>query len=401
MTLCCVLGLGYIGLPTSIIIAKAGYKVVGVDVDENVVSSINNGIVHIKEPFLQEALTSVLGKGTLSASLIPVKAEVYIIAVPTPFYSNKKSIPEPNITYVKDAIKSILPYLKKGSLVILESTSPIGTTKIIADIIFENKEFSKKDIFIAYCPERVLPGNILYELVHNDRVIGGINEESSNKAVSYYKEFSKGKLIKTSSETAELVKLSENAYRDVNIAFANELSMISEKFEIDVNELISIANHHPRVNILNPGCGVGGHCIAVDPWFIASSSPDDTPLIQTARFVNNKKVKWVINKIKALLIKSQLPKEDKIIGIFGIAYKSDIDDLRESPALKIALELQSEGYTILVSEPNITSHDELKIREMHEVLDQSFLSVFLVSHNEFQDLDLQDKNFLDLCGVSK
>ena len=399
MSLCCVLGLGYIGLPTSILLSSTGHKVVGVDINKNVVEKINKGILHIKEPNLNKDLIKEIKKGNLTASEVPVKAEIYIIAVPTPFFLKEDLIPQPNITYVEDAVKSILPFLSKGNLVILESTSPIGTTKKIAEIIFENNQFSEKDIYIAYCPERVLPGNILHELVHNDRVIGGINEESSKRAADYYKTFCKGKLNETNSETAELVKLSENAYRDVNIAFANELSIVAEKFEIDINEMISIANHHPRVDILKPGCGVGGHCIAVDPWFIASSAPKETSLIQTARLVNNKKVDWVINKIKDLVFNNKFLKEEITIGIFGITYKPNIDDLRESPALKIALELKNQGYNVIVCEPNIQTHESLKIKDLHEVLEKSFLSVFLVLHDEFKNLDLKDKNNLDLCGV--
>jgi len=399
MSLCCVLGLGYIGLPTSILLSSTGHKVVGVDINKNVVEKINKGILHIKEPNLNKDLIKEIKKGNLTASEVPVKAEIYIIAVPTPFFLKEDFIPQPNIKYVENAVKSILPFLTKGNLVILESTSPIGTTKKVAKMIYENNQFSEKDIFIAYCPERVLPGNILHELVHNDRVIGGINEESSKRAADYYQTFCKGNLIETNSETAELVKLSENAYRDVNIAFANELSIVAEKFEIDINEMISIANHHPRVDILKPGCGVGGHCIAVDPWFIASSAPKETTLIQTARLVNNKKVDWVINKIKDLVFKNKFLKEEITIGIFGIAYKPNIDDLRESPALKIALELKNQGYNVIVCEPNIQTHESLEIKDLDEVLEKSFLSVFLVLHDEFKNLDLKDKNILDLCGV--
>ena len=399
---CCILGLGYIGLPTSLIVSKAGHRVIGVDINKQIVEKLNNGIVHIKEPGIKELLELQLTKKRFYASVKPEKADIYIIAVPTPFYSYDNNIPRPNIEYINKAVKSILPYLSKGNLIILESTSPIGTTDNIARTIFKNSSFKNGDIYIAYCPERVLPGNIINELVSNNRVIGGIDEDSSNKAYEFYETFSEGNLLVTNSKTAELVKLSENAYRDVNIAFANELSIIADKFDINISELINIANQHPRVNILNPGCGVGGHCIAVDPWFIASSLPEDTTLIQTARKVNNQKVNWVINQIETFYKKnSNIEKKDFIIGIFGLSYKSNVDDLRESPSIKIALDLQDKGYQILACEPNINENKLLKLSSAEEILRKASLSVFLVLHDEFTSLNLKNLSILDFCGIKK
>jgi len=294
---CCVIGLGYIGIPTSIVAARAGFNVVGVDINNEIVNSLNEGVIPIIEPNLNKEFQEVLNIN-FKAQIKPCKADIFIISVPTPFSKKFKKFPTPDISYVLSAVKSIIPFIKENNLIILESTSPVGTTDKIAEIIFKDTGLNEKKLNIAYCPERVLPGNIIEEIKENDRVIGGINNESAIEAKAFYSEFCRGELKITDTKTAELVKLTENSFRDVNIAFANELSMICSDLEIDTSELIRIANCHPRVNILTPGPGVGGHCIAVDPWFIVSSSPDKSNLIKTARDVNNKKTEWVFEKIK-------------------------------------------------------------------------------------------------------
>ncbi|SEP54758.1 UDP-N-acetyl-D-mannosamine dehydrogenase [Flavobacterium urocaniciphilum] len=393
------LGLGYIGLPTSALIAKNGIAVHGVDLNENVVHTINEGKIHIVEPSLEEVVEEVVRKGFLKASTSIESGDVYLIVVPTPF----KSKNEPDISFVSAATKAVIPYLKKGDLYIIESTSPIGTTEKMMDLIFSERPELTNEIFIAYCPERVLPGNIMYELVHNDRVIGGVNDISTQKALAFYKHFVNGNLHGTNARTAEMCKLTENSSRDVQIAFANELSLICDKANINVWELINLANKHPRVNILQPGCGVGGHCIAVDPYFIVADYPMESQLIGKAREINNYKSFWCAEKVKTTKLEFQLKHGKKpSIALMGLAFKPNIDDLRESPAKYIAQKVlqdaQNEEFYIV--EPNITSHQVFKLTHYKEAVEKADIIVFLVNHQEFKNLDIKsDKVVLDFCGV--
>jgi len=392
-----MMGLGYIGLPTAALIASRGLRVTGVDIRQSVVETINKGEIHIVEPDLDGLVHKVVKDGFLNAATQPISAEVYLIAVPTPF----KGDYEPDLSYVASAVKSIISTLKKGALVILESTSPVGTTRKMEKLIFEERPELKGNIYLAYCPERVLPGNILYELKHNDRAIGGIDEASTQEARNFYKHFVDGTLHPTNAKTAEMVKLVENASRDNQIAFANELSIICDKAGINVWDMIALANKHPRVNILNPGTGVGGHCIAVDPWFIVSEFPEESPLIRKSREANNYKTEWVLEKIKnkALAFKIE-NNRDPIIACMGLAFKPDIDDLRESPALYVTETLQKNGHTILAVEPNLTSSLDRVLVETSEAIKQADIIVFLVSHSDFKDLKLESsKQVLDFCGV--
>ena len=404
MANCCVLGLGYIGLPTSAILANHGHKVLGVDIKQDVVDIINSGKIHIIEPQLEEIVEDVVSKGNLKASLYPDFADIFIIAVPTPFKEkeSEEDIPMPNIDFVLKAASSIAPFLKSGNLVILESTSPVGTTEKVSKVITDESNLSLEEFHICYCPERVLPGRIIHELIFNDRVIGGINKKSSEICKTFYSTFCKGNLKITSTRTAEMVKLSENAYRDVNIAFANELSMICSQLDIDVHELISISNQHPRVNILNPGCGVGGHCIAVDPWFIISNQPKLSKLTKTARIVNDSKSEWVIKKIKekAIEIEKSLTRSIKI-GCMGISFKPDVDDLRESPALAIVQYLINSNYETIICEPNLSSYNEFCLVSENYLIEKSDLIVFLVAHKSFKSLNIKNKPILDFCGIEK
>lgn len=381
----CVVGLGYIGLPTAAVLAQAGFDVHGVDINSKAVEIINSGKIHIVEPDLLELVSSVVKNKKLVASLKPEVCEVYIIAVPTPFYHESK---KPNIEYVLSATRSIANLIKPGDLIILESTSPVGTTEKMADLL-SSLGVDINKIFIAHCPERVLPGKILYELVHNDRIVGGINPISTEKACAFYKVFVKGEVLQTNARTAELCKLSENAYRDVNIAFANELSMVCEDLNIDVWELRKLANHHPRVNILEPGCGVGGHCIAVDPWFIVDAS-DRAKLIKTAREQNLAKTDWVISKlkleiekIKNLNLRNNI-KQDISVACLGASFKPNIDDTRESPAKIIIDALKDLGVNVLVVEPNLSDLDGYELMGLDQALEQADISVKLVSHREFE-----------------
>jgi UDP-N-acetyl-D-mannosaminuronic acid dehydrogenase len=400
MSSCCVVGLGYIGLPTAAVLSKVGYRVYGVDISPKVVETINNGCIHIVEPDLDELVSNSVRSGLLSAHHSPLPADNFIIAVPTPFKKNNNSIPQPNVDYVLDAVRSISLVLKPGNLILLESTSPVGTTDRVADIVQEVSGLTLDQINIAYCPERVLPGRILHELVVNDRVIGGLTTSAAEAGKSFYSSFCTGQILITSARTAELVKLTENSFRDVNIAFANELSMVCDRLRINVRELIDLANHHPRVNILSPGCGVGGHCIAVDPWFIVSANPELTPLIQAARQVNDNKSEWVIQQIRsrASSLESSLGRPPRI-GCMGISFKPDVDDLRESPALHIANKLISSGYHVLICEPNLVAHSVLNLSSIDDVIKNSDLLVFLVAHTRFRGLKLAGRQFLDLCGV--
>lgn len=346
----CFMGLGYIGLPTAIIAAKHGVNVLGVDINSGVVEMTNQGKLHIIEPGMEEYLQEVVNAGLLKASTTPEISDAYFMVVPTPFKGNH----EPDISYVEAATRSVLPYLKEGDLYVIESTSPVGTTEKMQSLIFSERPELKDKIYIAYCPERVLPGNVIYELVHNDRVIGGINPESTDKAIEFYSQFVQGTLHKTNCKTAEMCKLTENSSRDVQIAFANELSLICDKAGINVWELIELANKHPRVNILQPGAGVGGHCIAVDPYFITADFPYESQLISKAREINNYKSFWCAEKVHNAILKFELEHHRKpIVAMMGLAFKPNIDDLRESPAKCITTKVMQacNNADILVVEP--------------------------------------------------
>jgi len=391
-----MMGLGYIGLPTAALIASRGIKVQGIDVNQSVVDTINEGKIHIVEPALDGLVKHVVERGLLKASTTVDTADVYLIAVPTPF----KGDHEPDLKYVESATRMILPNLKSGDLFIIESTSPVGTTDKMAKIIFEEKPELKGKINIAYCPERVLPGKVIYELEHNDRVIGGLDEQSTKAAQDFYRHFVKGELHATNAKTAEMCKLVENSSRDVSIAFANELSMICDKAGINVWELIKLANKHPRVNILQPGTGVGGHCIAVDPWFIVSEFEKEAVIIRNAREINNYKTDWVIEKIKSTALQFELDNNRKpIIALMGMAFKPDIDDLRESPALLVADTLLDEGkFDLLLVEPNIEESEKYTLTDYEELNGKTDIIVFLVAHKEFKGFKT-DSIQLDFCGV--
>jgi len=393
-----MMGLGYIGLPTAALIASKEINVLGIDINQKVVDTINQGKIHIVEPALDGLVHKVVTSGHLKASLTPNEADVYLVAVPTPF----KGDHEPDISYVQAATEKVIPFLKEGSLFIIESTSPIGTTDKMQEVIFAQRPELKGKIFMAYCPERVLPGNVIYELRNNDRVIGGIDEASTKKASEFYRHFVKGELLETNAKTAEMVKLVENSSRDVQIAFANELSMISDKAGINVWELIRLANHHPRVNILQPGTGVGGHCIAVDPWFIVSDYPEEAKIIRSAREINNYKTEWVIEKIKNSALQFELDNGRKAkIALMGLAFKPNIDDLRESPALYVATALSIEKkFDLMIVEPNVEKYKGFELIDYKQAVKDADIVVYLVAHNEF--LDIEDKEGdLDFCGVKK
>ena len=393
----CVMGLGYIGLPTASLLGTKGYQVTGVDVSPDVVNTINQGAIHIVEPDLDVLVKSAVNSGKLKASLEPVEADVFIIAVPTPF----KDDHQPDLTYVESATKMIAPLVKKGNLIILESTSPVGTTEYIASILASFGLNVEDDIYIAHCPERVLPGRILIELVQNDRIVGGVNGQSTRAAVSFYKNFVSGDVLETNAKTAELSKLTENSFRDVNIAFANELSMICSKEQINPWELIELANRHPRVNILQPGPGVGGHCIAVDPWFIISSAGDTAKLIRAAREVNDSKPGWVVNKVIEKAKKFKRP----IVACLGLAFKADVDDLRESPACSIVQQLVEEDIAdIIVCEPHINSHPDFELSSVSDAVESADIVLLLVDHKQFSGLsasELSDKVVIDTRGIIK
>lgn len=392
------MGLGYIGLPTAAIAAKHDIEVVGVDINPEVVSTINKGEIHIVEPELDQVVKEVVAKGKFRASLTPEEADAYFIVVPTPFKQNHRA----DISYVEAATKAVIPFLKEGSLFVIESTSPVKTTEKMAMLIFNERPELKDKIFIAYCPERVLPGNVLFELVHNDRIIGGIDLKSTEKAKSFYARFVQGKLHGTNSRTAEMCKLTENSSRDAQIAFANELSMICDKVGINVWELIKLANKHPRVNILQPGCGVGGHCIAIDPWFIVSDFPEQSQMIKRARETNDYKSDWCANKVLEECIKFEEENgRAPIVACMGLAFKPNIDDLRESPAKYIASRIISEARAeVLVVEPNITSHRSFKLYSAKDAYSQADIVVWLVKHTPFLAIDvISDKIELDFCGV--
>jgi UDP-N-acetyl-D-mannosaminuronic acid dehydrogenase len=395
------IGLGYIGLPTSALIASHGTNVLGVDINQSVVDTINQGKIHIIEPDLDAIVSKAVSNGFLKASTKPTSAEVYLIVVPTPFKGNH----EPDISFVEAATKGIIPLLKKGDLYIIESTSPIGTTDKMQKLIFASRPELEGAIHIAYCPERVLPGNVMHELVENDRVIGGVDEASTQKAISFYSKYVKGALHATNARTAEMCKLVENSSRDSQIAFANELSLICDKADINVWELINLANKHPRVNILQPGCGVGGHCIAVDPYFIVSDFPMESKMIGTAREVNNYKSFWCAEKVQNEKLQFELKHGRKPkTALMGLAFKPNIDDLRESPAKYIAQKVlqNSNNEQHYIVEPNIESHSVYKLTDYKEAIEKADIIVFLVAHDAFKESSISsDKIILDFCGIKK
>ena len=397
----CFMGLGYIGLPTAIIAAQHGIKIIGVDINPKVVDMTNQGKLHIIEPEMQELLQEVVADGRLKASTIPEESDAYFIVVPTPF----KGDHEPDISYVEAASRTVIPFLKEGDLFVIESTSPVGTTDKIQNIIFTLRPELKDKIYIAYCPERVLPGNVIYELIHNDRVIGGMNDDSTDKAIDFYSRFVQGNLHRTNCKTAEMCKLTENSSRDVQIAFANELSLICDKADINVWELINLANKHPRVNILQPGCGVGGHCIAVDPYFITADFPMESKIIATARNINNYKTFWCAEKVQNAMLKFELENHRKpIVAMMGLAFKPDIDDLREAPAKYITSKVMQScnNADVIVVEPNVQEHNVFKLTDYKEAYSKADIVVFLVAHTPFKSLPYDEKKIiLDFCGIYK
>ncbi|MBJ8098897.1 UDP-N-acetyl-D-mannosamine dehydrogenase [Bacillus cereus group sp. N11] len=405
----CVMGLGYIGLPTASLLATKGFQVHGVDVNENAVEMINSGKVHIYEPDLDILVKAAVQSGKLKASLKPEEADIFILAVPTPFQDEHK----PDLAYVEAAAKTIAPVIKNGDIIILESTSPIGTTEKVAEWILEERpdlttseemHSDKGRIYVAHCPERVLPGHILKELVENDRIIGGLDKESTKRTVEFYKQFVKGKILDTNARTAEMAKLTENSFRDVNIAFANELSLICDKLNINVWELIRLANRHPRVNILQPGPGVGGHCIAVDPWFIVDAAPEEAKLIHTARNVNDYKPVYVVEKVKEKADRFKNP----VIACLGLSFKANIDDLRESPAVDIVNHLaESKVGNIKVVEPHISTlpkvleEKNVSLTTLEWAVEKADIILLLVDHDVFSILGenkLQEKILIDTRG---
>jgi UDP-N-acetyl-D-mannosaminuronic acid dehydrogenase len=397
-----VVGLGYIGLPTAALLASQGYSVVGTDICQHVVDTINQGKIHIVEPELDAFVRSAVAAGRLKASTKPQAGDVYMVCVPTPFHEGG-AIPQPNIDYVLAATRAIASFVKPGDLVILESTSPVGTTEQMQEVL-RGAGVVVDEVHIAYCPERVLPGKIMTELVENDRIVGGLTPTAAKAVADFYRTFVRGEVLETQARTAEMCKLTENSFRDVNIAFANELSLICDKEGINVWSLIQLANRHPRVNILQPGSGVGGHCIAVDPWFIVARDVENAKLIRTAREVNNIKTDWVVDKIKmAVADASARIARKPTIACLGLAFKPDIDDLRESPALRVAAALQSQGCDVIAVEPNIDSHDTFTVVELERALAMADVVAVLVKHRQFlapsvqQELGLKDA--LDFCGA--
>lgn len=395
------MGLGYIGLPTAIIAARHGrVEVLGVDINPAVVEQTAAGKLHFVEPGLEDMLREVVSDGRLRVAGRPEEADAFFIVVPTPFKSGHR----PDVTYVEAATRAVVPFLHEGNLFVIESTSPVGTTEAMADIIYGLRPELHGKIRIAYCPERVLPGNIIHELIHNDRVIGGVDPDSAEAAAAFYARFVQGSLHRTNARTAEMCKLTENASRDVQIAFANELSLICDRAGINVWELIALANRHPRVNILRPGCGVGGHCIAVDPYFITSAYPEESKLIATARETNNYKAQWCAEKVKNAMLEFEIATGRKpVVAMMGLAFKPNIDDLRESPAKAIVSAVLQGGNnsSILVVEPNIREHNVFKLTDYREAFDKADIVVYLTAHDEFRSLpDGVGKTVLDFCGVT-
>ncbi|MBT5667095.1 MAG: UDP-N-acetyl-D-mannosamine dehydrogenase [Rhodospirillaceae bacterium] len=405
-----VIGLGYVGLPTAAVVASRNVQVIGVEINESVVERINNGEVHIVEPDLDMLVQATVAMGRLRATTTPEKAQVYVIAVPTPF----KGDHVPDLSYVQAAAEKIAPVLDAGALVILESTSPVGTTEQLVgwlsdarpDLTFPPMSQGTPDVNVAYCPERILPGHVLRELVDNDRIIGGISPQCAERAVEFYRIFMTGECLITNARTAELAKLTENSFRDVNIAFANELSLISDKLDVDVWDLIGLANRHPRVDILRPGPGVGGHCIAVDPWFIVASTPKEARLIRMARDVNDAKPTYVVEKAITAAERFKNP----VIACMGLSYKPDIDDLRESPALDITETLcDSKVGEILVVEPNVDAmppaladKKNATFCDAATAIDKADIVVLLVGHRAFKEINrntLNQKVVIDTQGL--
>ena len=395
------IGLGYIGLPTAIIAARHGIQVAGIDVNPEIVRATNEGHLHIVEPEMEAMLKEVVANGSLKAFTQPQVADAYFIVVPTPFKENH----QPDISFVEAATRSVVPILKEGDLFVIESTSPVGTTEKMRDIIFSLRPELEGKLFMAYCPERVLPGNVAYELINNDRVIGGINPESTVKAKEFYSKFVKGALHSTDCRTAEMCKLTENASRDVQIAFANELSLVCAKAGINVWNLIELANKHPRVKILQPGCGVGGHCIAVDPYFITAAFPEESKLMAQARRTNDFKAEWCAGQILAQMMRFEKDNGRKpVVALMGLAFKPNIDDLRESPAMEIAgcVSDSVSAQYLMVVEPNIKSHPRFALTDYNEAYDKADIVAFLVNHREFAALNYRkDVKVLDFCGVFK
>ena len=398
----CVIGLGYIGLPTAALLASNGYEVVGMDVSAHAVETINQGKIHIVEPDLDAYVRSGVAAGRLRAFSEVQSADVYMICVPTPFHDGGH-IPQPNIDYVLAAMASIAPLVKTADLVILESTSPVGTTEQMQKVL-KAAGVAVAEVHIAYCPERVLPGKIMTELVENDRVVGGTTPAATCAVANFYRSFVHGEVLETDAKTAEMCKLTENSFRDVSIAFANELSLLCAKEGIDVWKLIQLSNRHPRVNILQPGTGVGGHCIAVDPWFIVARDEANARLIRTAREVNKQKTVWVIEQIKlAAADANALSGKKPRIACLGLAFKPDIDDLRESPALEVAEALAVQGYDLVAVEPNISFHDDFSLLNVENALEDCDVIAVLVKHREFLRADLRERlvqaGALDFCGA--
>ncbi|TWO86309.1 UDP-N-acetyl-D-mannosaminuronic acid dehydrogenase [Shewanella algae] len=415
-----VIGLGYIGLPTAAMFASRKKKVIGVDVNQHAVDTINQGKIHIVEPDLEIIVHSAVTDGYLKAVTKAEPADAFLIAVPTPFLPCEEGhIPEPDLSYIQSACNGIAPVLKKGDLVILESTSPVGATEQVAewlatarpDLSFPQKAGDEADVNVAHCPERVLPGHVVRELVENDRVIGGMSSRCAERSVELYKTFVQGECVITNARTAEMAKLTENSCRDVQIAFANELSVICDKLDINVWELISLANRHPRINILQPGPGVGGHCIAVDPWFIVSKTPDEAQLIHMARKVNDAKPEWVINKVKLaiadfLQANPSKTAKDIIVACYGLAFKPDIDDLRESPSMLITQKItEMHSGKVVAVEPNINCLDDKKIDVelvQFDIASQiAHIHLLLVDHSEFKQLRIDSKpgTIIDTKGI--
>ncbi|MBR0244306.1 MAG: UDP-N-acetyl-D-mannosamine dehydrogenase [Bacteroidaceae bacterium] len=398
----CFMGLGYIGLPTAIIAARHGVEVLGVDINPKVVEMTNAGHLHIIEPGMEEMLREVLASGHFHAATQPEVSDAYFIVVPTPFKDNH----QPDISYVEAATRAVVPFLKEDDLYVIESTSPVGTTDLMADLIFSLRPELKGKLHIAYCPERVLPGNVIHELVHNDRVIGGRDTASTEHAKEFYRHFVTGTLHATNCKTAELCKLTENSSRDSQIAFANELSIICDRAGINVWELIELANKHPRVNILQPGCGVGGHCIAVDPYFITAAFPEEARMIATAREVNNGKADWCATKVENTILRFRLDNHRKpVVALMGLAFKPNIDDLRESPSMQIVRTITgkaADDAELLVVEPNIHEHKDFRLTDYREAYERADIVVFLTAHTPFRSLEWSDeKVILDFCGIFK
>lgn len=412
-----MIGLGYIGLPTATLFASRRKNVIGVDVNAYAVDTINQGRIHIVEPELDMLVQAAVHGGYLRATLTPEPADAFLIAVPTPFLEGNK----PDLSYIADAAKAIAPVLAKGNLVILESTSPVGTTEQLAqwlaearpDLSFPQQAGEEADIQVAYCPERVLPGRVVHELVSNDRVIGGMTQKATEMAIELYRIFVEGALVPTNARTAEMCKLTENSFRDVNIAFANELSLICDRLNINVWELISLANRHPRVNILQPGAGVGGHCIAVDPWFIVDKTPEEARIVRLAREINDYKPEWVVEKVKAaiagvLSLRPDARMADIKVACLGLAFKPDIDDLRESPALKITKKISEIGCQVQAVEPNVNvlpsslKAENIKLASLQEALVEADVICVLVKHKSFVeniDMILGKENMIDVVGL--